>query len=132
MYLYKAEDRYDTKTGKKISTKYEQCGVICDFTGEYAEFFEELGPTFEIDYNSIDSNAGCGEGEFEFAKKYKVDIYVFLFDAPFSFKEEEINGLTVMERILKTAKTEGFDNMYFDQLFRWCRIRTADKLLTEG
>lgn len=43
MILYKRVDRYDPKTGNKIGSEMEPCGVICDFTGKEAEYPEKLG-----------------------------------------------------------------------------------------
>lgn len=134
MNLYRKEDRFDSKTGKKLEPKWVVCGAICDFTGIVGEYVEEIGISYVLDYNSIDPCGGCGIGEHEFAKKWKIEIHDFLFGAPYIFKdnEEDEDGRTIMEQMLETAKKEGFERMYFDQLFRWCRIRTADRLLTEG
>ena len=134
MNLYRLEDRFDSKTGKKLKSEMVVCGVICDFTGEEGEYMEEFGPAFSIDYSSIDPCGGCGVGEHELAKKWKIEIHDFLFNAPYVFKEdyEDEDGKTVMEKILETAKAEGFGRMYFDQLLRWCRCRTAERLLSEG
>lgn len=34
MRYFTLEDRYDTKTGKKISPSYTETGIICDFCGK--------------------------------------------------------------------------------------------------
>jgi len=133
MYFYKLEDRYDSKTGKKIGSKSVQAGVICDFTGEFFEYPEDAGTSYNLDYNSLDPCCGSGDGEYEFAQKYNINIHDFLLGSPYIFSDkEDENGKTVMERMLSLAKKEKFDTMFFDHLFRWCRIRTADRLLTEG
>jgi hypothetical protein len=132
MYYYKFEDRYDQKTGKKIGSTEVVAGVICDFTGEFFEYVEEAGTSYELQYNSIDPCCGCGIGENEFAKKYKINIHEFLLGSPYIFSDKEnAEGQTVMELMLEAAKKEDFDRLYFDQLFRWARVKTADRLLSE-
>lgn len=133
MYYYKTEDRYDQKTGKKIRSEQVVAGVICDYTGELFQYVEEAGTAYTLDYSSIDPCCGCGEGEHEFAKKYKINIHDFLLGSPYIFTDKEDEaGYTVMERLLKDAKKAKMDRMFFDSLFRWSRVRTADRLLSEG
>ena len=128
MRLYKMVDRFDPKTGKKLKPQMEECGVICDFTGKTEEFPEGLGTEYSLEYNSLDPCGGCGVGENEFAKKWKIEIHDFLFGSPYIFDESDVD----MEDVIKQAKEAGFDRPCFDQLFRWCRIRTAERLLSEG
>lgn len=129
MILYKRQDIFDRVNGTAVG--YVYAGVICDFTGDVYKYQDELGTGYSLEYGNIDPNCGDGVGEYEFAKKYKADVHGFLTNSSYVFNER-YSGVPVMEQILQVAKAEGFDRMYFDQLFRWCRIRTADKLLSSG
>jgi hypothetical protein len=133
MILYRLEDRYDQKTGKKLEPVRKAAGVICDFTGEEFEYAEKCGPEYRIDYNSLDPCGGCGEGEHEFSEKWKIEIHEFLFEAPYIFKEDYTQDTTALQRMFKAAEEDpDMDRMYLDQIMRWCRVKTADRLLSEG
>lgn len=132
MILYKEVDRFDQKTGKKKKSVLEPAGMICDLTGKEVEYSADLGALYTIDYNGIDPMVCSYLGEFEFKKKYKTEIYEFMMN-PYVFDDVNNEVLEEIIKIVKAAKKKGEEvpDMQFDQLIRWCRIRTADRLLTE-
>jgi len=133
MIVYKLEDRFDSKTGKKVGSEMVNDKVLCDFTGAEAEYVEEIGLTYSVDYNSVDPCFGCSGEEYELANKYKFDVYS-LFNSPFVFKEyNRGQNEPIFIEMLRTYEEEvGEPVEFIDQLFRWARVRMVKKLLEEG
>lgn len=127
MIVYKFEDRYDQKTGKKTGTHKVYDHVICDFTGEKGEYQEDLGNAYEVDYGSIDPCIGCMDIEFKVSRKWKFDAYQLT--GPYHIDEENIN---LMDIIKAYTEDEGEEPQWISHMFRWARNKTIDRLLTEG
>ena len=131
MRLYKIEELFD-KDGNVVKSVRKVKGYLCDLTGEFAKYSDDLGTSYGTDYSDSDPNFGCGEGEFEFSEKWGVDIYSVL-GGDFVFNERDCDqDKTPLERMIEEAKEEGFDRWYLDQLMRYTRIKMLDKVLTEG
>lgn len=139
MLLYRFEDRFDQKTGKKLEPVRVANGVICDFTGKEARYTEDLGPSYDIDYSSLDPCCGCRDNEYDFSQKWKIDVHSFLLGSSFIF-DEYSGGKSILLRMIdeyKEWKKEEYEEdvevgVYIDSVFRWARIKTADALLESG
>lgn len=135
MIVYKLEDRFDQKTGKKSGTHRVYDKVICDFSGKEGNFAEDLGSSYGVNYNSCDPCFGCRDDEFELSRKFKFDIHS-LYGSDFIFDEHSYNyddsKVPIIREIIKTYEKETGEKIEFlDQLFRWCRVRMVTKLLSE-
>ena len=132
MYLYEATNRFNPKTGEKLETPtYDVVGVLCDFTGKEVEYTSDLGVEFNLDYGGTDPCAGCAKYEFDFSKKWNISVHDFLFGAPFIFNQQDSEIIIEMIEEAKTdPEMEG--RLFTDQIYRWARIRTAERLLSEG
>lgn len=127
MIIYKLEDRYDQKTGKKIGTHQVFDHVICDFTGNKGEYQEDLGNAYEVDYGSLDPCIGCIDIEHEVSKKWKFEAYGLT--GPYHIDEENVN---LMDMIKAYEEDEKEPPQWISHLFRWARNKTVDRLLTDG
>ena len=133
MIVYKLEDRYDQKTGKKTGSHRVYDKIICDFSGKVAEYSEDLGSSYEVNYDSSDPCFGCRDDEFELAKDFKFDIYElygpsFIFDEN-SFNHGETDKPIIQEMMETYEKETGEKVQFFDQFFRWSRVRMVRELL---
>ena len=127
MIVYKLEDRYDQKTGKKIGTHQVFDHIICDFTGNKGESQEDLGNVYEVDYGSLDPCIGCMDIEHEVSKKWKFEAYGLT--GPYHIDEENVN---LMDMIKAYEEDEKESPQWISHLFRWVRNKTVDRLLTDG
>lgn len=137
MNLYEATYKFDPNTGEKLKDpELEIVGVLCDFSGEEAEFSTELGPTYEVNYEDVDPCIGCNRFEYRFKDKWKVDLHNFLLE-PFVL-DDDLEGFRgtgpALPKLIEASSKdpEMKDQLYMDQLLRWARIKTADRLLDEG
>jgi hypothetical protein len=127
MIIYKLEDRFDTKTGKKTGTHQVFDHIICDFTGKKGEYQEDLGNGYDVDYGSMDPCIGCMDIEYKVAKKWKFDAYQLT--GTYHLDEENIS---LMDVIKAYTEDEGEEPEWISHLLRWARNKTVDRLLTEG
>lgn len=128
MKYFEKQKKFDENTGEPIY-KYEEAGVFCDFTGKFAEFSEELGPEYRTNYMSIDPCAGCLDCEYYISEKRSIDPFSLLRD-PYVFLDN--GAYPIFDKIMEAIRTEGFQPYSFDQVFRWCRVRTLERLLDQG
>jgi len=127
MIIYKFEDRFDQKTGKKIGSHQVYDHVVCDFTGKVGEWQEDLGNAYEVNYGSIDPCIGCMDIEHEVSKKWKFDAYGLT--GPYHIDEENVD---LMDIIKAYNEDEGENPQWISHMLRWARNKTVDRLLTEG
>jgi hypothetical protein len=139
MKLYKFEDRFSPKTGKKIDPAKVFVSHVCDFTGVELGKYDDENISYEINYNSIDPNFGDGIYEDELCKY--LDEVLNVDDL-----SEVLNELLSQEYVFN----EGFSNTFsvlihsfiaehpntfiphLDHLLRWSRCRTILMLLKNG
>jgi hypothetical protein len=133
MRLFKIEKLFNKK-GEEVEPSRKCVGYICDLTGRQVEFIEDIGVTFSVSYNNHDPNFGSGVGEHEFSEKWNADLYS-LFGDEYHFLDDPegyIEKEPMLTRLMRTVdESSEMDRPYLDQIFRWCRTRTADRLLTE-
>jgi hypothetical protein len=127
MIIYKLEDRFDPKTGKKTGTHRVYDHVICDFSGVKGNFQEDLGNAYEVDYGGLDPCIGCMDVEHRIAKKWKFNAYELT--GPYHIDEENVD---LMDMIEAYEKDEEEKPRWISHLFRWARNKTVDRLLMEG
>lgn len=136
MIVYKLEDRYDQKTGEKTGIHQEYDHVICDFTGKKGEYSEDLGNSYNVDHHSSDPCFGCQGDEHKLSNDFKFDIYELL-GSDYIFDEWSYNTgqskTPIIQEMFKAYEKETGEKVEFlDSLFRWARVRTVRRLLTEG
>ncbi len=127
MIIYKLEDRFDQKTGKKSGTHQVYDHVICDFTGVIGTHQEDLGNAYEVDYGSLDPCIGCMDIEFDVSKKWNFDIWGLT--GPYHLDEE---NFSLMDIVKAYTEYEGEEPQFLGHMLRWARTKTVDRLLTEG
>ena len=129
MYLYKEIKQYDVNTGKEIEPRWVKENVICDLTGKIGKYQENIGQVYSIDYGGEDPCFGCLDFEYDFGKKWHIDVYS-IFDDPFIFIENE--GSLIKEMSKGYSYGNDRDTHYTVwHAFRYFRIQMLDKLLTE-
>lgn len=126
MIVYKLEERYDAKTGKKLKDDYTYSHVICDFTGKVGEYQETLGNAYEVDYGSIDPCLGCMDVEYELTQKWGIESNCL--GGAYHIDE---NNVKLMDIIAAYMDSEKEEPEFLSNLFRWCRAKTVERLLTE-
>lgn len=127
MKVYKFEDRFDQKTGKKVGTHQVYDHLVCDFTGNKGEYLEDLGPVYSVDYGSIDPCIGCMDIEHEVSNKWKFEAYDL--SGPYHIDDRNVNLMDIIEAY---EKDNGEKPKYITHMLRWARNKTVDRLLSDG
>ena len=127
MIVYKFEDRFSQVSGKKVGVSRVFDHVICDFTGNKGEYQENLGSAYKVDYGSLDPCMGCMVIEDEVSEKWGFDAYSL--SGAYNIDE---NNVTIMEIIEAYEKDTGGKPIIFNQVLRWARAKTIDRLLCDG
>lgn len=84
MKIYCNVPKFNSKTGKLDGSTREWKETRCDFSGNIVESADDESLNayhcqYKLDYNDNDPCMGSGGIEYEFGKKYKVDMYRLLF-----------------------------------------------------
>ena len=122
MKIYKKEMRYDERTGKPKGEEIFLDHICCDFTG--ARIDPGDAPTIYIDFHHIDQCFGSDGEEYDFGKRYGIDMRQFL-DQAYDFANWEVYEMFM--KLLFQHK-----NQNFDIALRSIRMNTAKAMLEGG
>lgn len=122
MKIFKKEMRYDERTGKPKGEVYFIDHTCCDFTG--AKINPGEAPSIYIDWHCIDPCFGAGGVEYNFGKKYKLNMHDFLSQV-YCFANWNVYGMFISMLAQHKNKT-------FDQALRSIRIKTAKGMIERG
>ena len=143
MIVFKDVDQYDRNTGKKIRSERIADFEICDYTGKLIDDGQEP-VRYRIDYGSIDSCYGDGQGEgwlYDYEKSLGVDEYgdpVHNIDSYELFGQTEYvfftnhDGTDVFGEMVTEFFKEEEELYGLDHLLRWSRARMLEKLIKSG
>jgi hypothetical protein len=121
--IYEKVTKYRSDNGKPYST-WEFKEYRCDFTGAVISEDENTDsyPHYKLDYAEQDPCFGSGGDEYDFGKKFKINVYEFL-SGTYHFITIEQNACFDMMKHLIDYK------MDFADMCRYSRIKTACKLI---
>jgi hypothetical protein len=132
MIIFETKPLYSQTTGKLIGNSKVGYGHRCDFCGA-ALWEQDYSPycRYMLDYESSDPCMGSDGDEYEFGKKYDIDMHQFLYGAyafcaaPDFECEAEFFKWYVAKMADQNLNT-------LEGALREVRVMTADKLLTDG
>lgn len=123
MKIYNKAPIYDIRTGKLKGEEMVADHICCDFTGALVDIGD--APTIYIDYHYVDPCFGSDGAEYDFGKKYKLDMHEFL-SQPYDFA-----NWTVYEMFLSMLVQHKNDET-FDIALRNMRMKTAQGMIERG
>lgn len=127
MRFFQSEKCFLESTGEPVK-KLVFAGVRCDFCGE---IIEDEGVQICIDYGSMDSCFGCGEGEYQLREKFGIDLNDLL-SQPYTYHNVWTNSeLSCDLTLMRQEVTEQDDCWTMEHALRTSRIRVITKLLED-
>ena len=124
MIIHDKRQTYRWDTGEPDGFIHQYLHERCDFTGIILEGpHVELHayPKYRLDYENQDPGFGCGD-EFEFGRKYDIDVGLFLGD---SYAIQWDAELEFLELVLEKQSS-------FAEALREVRVATAIRLIEAG